>query len=136
MSVISLIIPWLMDPVRAPAIDIISPTHTYRLLQVGVVSLPDYLNPNYFLSSTLIDDQNLSSWVISFGLLYDIGANISNGYAYWSLPTGITATDLDFKVIITASSSLSPDQTDSLAKISGTSNGSEFIYAKIYAPIA
>ena len=82
---------------------------------------PDSSDPGLFMNYTLITDPITPTvWGVSFGVLYDNNMSSSGSteiYINWTIPTGITSGDLDFKLIHLDTSGLSYSDLETIDQI-------------------
>lgn len=115
-------------PISAPVLTPVAdaggsglPGYLYRSLQVQAVTLPDYSNPGFFMSSTLYSDpatgNSDDSWEVSYGVLYDSTASAISGTVSWSLPASLQDANLQFSVIHIADSGVPQIDIDTINKI-------------------
>ncbi len=104
-----------------------TPSYPYRSFYITYpVINSSYVNNDFFIGSTILPGPHFSknsaiyntsnTYDISYGIVYDISAYISTGSLYWQMPTGLSTSDFEFKVIY-IDGSLVQSSTETLSQI-------------------
>jgi len=88
----------------------------YRFVQIGVKNLQDIKTPPLILGCTRVSEP-VSSWEMSYGVLYSSSFYISTGSVSWDTFPEILSTHLDFRVIQFSSSLLTSTDLQSISQI-------------------